>query len=109
RGRSYRGRARGARADLSPPITRYDSCFSLSCSPREGPSMLGFRLCVDCSRRLRDAIFCPHCGAATCSWDCYLRHYAAEHRTTWTFPETQVVYDGDPATDDGGDSSPTRE
>jgi hypothetical protein len=63
--------------------------------------MIGFTFCVECSRRLRDAIFCPYCGASACSWDCYVRHYAGEHCMTPTFPGIPFVSEADPAGTDG--------
>ncbi|HZY87922.1 MAG TPA: hypothetical protein VFE78_24015 [Gemmataceae bacterium] len=36
--------------------------------------MSSFSHCVECNGRLRNAFFCPHCGAAACSWRCYDRH-----------------------------------
>jgi len=42
--------------------------------------MSAFSNCVQCGRRLRDAVFCPECGLSTCSWKCHVQHTVAhEH------------------------------
>jgi hypothetical protein len=33
-----------------------------------------FSHCAWCARKLRDAVFCPECGHAVCSWLCLDRH-----------------------------------
>ena len=30
--------------------------------------------CALCGRRLRNAVFCPCCGKALCSWVCFQNH-----------------------------------
>jgi hypothetical protein len=67
--------------------------------------MIGFTFCVECTRRLRDAIFCRYCGASACSWDCYVRHYVAEHSVTPSFPRVPFVSEADPAGLDGRHNS----
>jgi hypothetical protein len=42
-------------------------------------------LCIECTRRLRDAIFCPYCRASACCWDCYIRHFATQHTHSQPF------------------------
>ena len=54
-------------------------------------------LCVECSRRLRDAIFCPYCGASACCWDCYVRHHAAQHARIQPLHENPIAHDAAPA------------
>ena len=48
-------------------------------------------LCVECSRRLRDAIFCPHCKGSACCWECYVAHYSGQHALTGSFPALKLV------------------
>jgi hypothetical protein len=55
--------------------------------------MLGFSLCAECGRRLRDAIFCPYCGASACCWTCYEEHHALKHATTAAPHEFPCVRD----------------
>ena len=51
---------------------------------------------VECSSRLRDAIFCHYCGASACSWDCYVAHYAAEHCLPPSYPGIVLLPDETP-------------
>ena len=59
--------------------------------------MVDFSFCLECGRRLRDAIFCPYCGASACSWDCYGRHYGAKHRLTPSYSESPFSSEPNPA------------
>ena len=35
--------------------------------------------CSLCGRRLRNAVFCPVCGTALCSWGCCRTHHVQHH------------------------------
>jgi hypothetical protein len=41
--------------------------------------MSGFSHCLECGRKLRDAVFCPQCGGGLCSRECLAKH-AERHR-----------------------------
>jgi hypothetical protein len=43
--------------------------------------------CFLCGRKLHNAVFCPKCASALCSWSCYVKHavgHTHAHRTPVT-------------------------
>jgi uncharacterized membrane protein YvbJ len=43
--------------------------------------MAAFSHCIQCGRRLRDAVFCPQCGMSACCWKCQAQH-AVGHKNS---------------------------